>query len=387
MVSPDPTPHLEQFESYEHACRHFRWVIPKRINIASEICRRHRDAATRIALSDVKEGGINTYTFGGLDFLSDKFARALSESGIGQGDSVAVVLPPSAALAIAHLGALKAGAVVVPLSMVSGVAPIELALAAGGARALVIDESDWARVEALAQKLPSLNSYFVVSDLRPGARSPEVKNFWVEIDRASSEFDAVETDASSAAFIFYVDLQGEITGVVHSHRSAIAQLAAFELVTDVGSGSARGTSGDWSSPDVVMGLLYPLWWYGRSVVVGASAEDGVVQSARLNDFYGKPETGWILGRCERWFTTPSGAAGQAVPGRIIAIVDDGGNVLRPNEKGNIAVNRADLGLFIGYRNDPVRTKAAFIADWYLVGDSGYKDEDGSYFLSPGGGKP
>src|SRR5438093_1827810 len=135
MVFADPTPHLESFASYEQASREFRWLIPQRLNIATAICRRHPDAVTRIALSDIKEGGINTYTFGGLDYLSDKFATALSESGISQGDSVAVVLPPSAALAIAHLGALKTGAVVVPLSMSSGSAPLEYGLADSGARA------------------------------------------------------------------------------------------------------------------------------------------------------------------------------------------------------------------------------------------------------------
>src|SRR5207249_439648 len=107
----DPTPHLERFESYQEACREFRWVIPERFNIASAICRRHADAITRIALQEVKEAGINTYTFGGLDFLSDKFAMALSLSGINQGDSVAVMLPQTAALAVAHLGVLKTGAV------------------------------------------------------------------------------------------------------------------------------------------------------------------------------------------------------------------------------------------------------------------------------------
>src|SRR5258706_4269232 len=146
--SLDPTPHLDRFDSYEQACREFRWLIPQRINIATAICRRQPDAVTRIALSDVKEGGINTYTFGGLDYLSDKFATALSESGISQGDSVAVVLPPSAALAIAHLGALKTGAVVVPLSIVSDAALLQHVLADSGAGTLVVEDQIYGVVEA-----------------------------------------------------------------------------------------------------------------------------------------------------------------------------------------------------------------------------------------------
>src|SRR5215813_5077087 len=112
----DPTPHLERFNTYNQAIREFRWRIPQRINLASAICRRHADSVTRIALSEIRIGGLNTYTFGGLDYLSDKFAMSLSECNINPGDHVVVALRPSAALAVAQLGALKAGGVVVPLS-------------------------------------------------------------------------------------------------------------------------------------------------------------------------------------------------------------------------------------------------------------------------------
>jgi acetyl-CoA synthetase len=286
----DPTPHLERFESYEQACREFRWLIPQRFNIANTICRRHADAVTRIALSDVKEGGINTYTFGGLDFLSDKFANALSESGVSQGDSVAVVLPPSAALAIAHLGALKTGAVVIPLSIGSGGVLLQYALADSNAKALVVDESIYGTFEALARNLPNLASRFVVRDFRPTATNADFKDFWSEVDRASSDFIAAETDATSAAFIFYVDSQGEINGVVHSHRSILGQLAAFEMFNDVQSGadSVFWTADDWSSPAAVLGVLYPAWWYGCSVVAGTSEDAASVQSVALNEAYGGP---------------------------------------------------------------------------------------------------
>lgn len=380
----DPTPHFERFESYEQACREFRWLIPQRFNIANTICRRHADAVTRIALSDVKEGGINTYTFGGLDFLSDKFATALSELGISQGDSVAVLLPPSAALAIAQLGALKTGAVVVPLSMIADAALLEHALADSSAKAIVVDESIYGVVEALARNLPNLESRFVVRDLRPAATNADFKDFWSEVDRASSDFDAVETGANSAAFIFYVESQGEINGVVHSHRSVIGQLAAFEMFNDVQSGadSVFWTADDWSSPAAVLGVLYPAWWYGCSVVAGTSEAGAGVQSMTLNEVYGRSETGWIFGSCERWFATPSGSVGRPVPGRSIEIIDQHGNVLPPRQAGHIGVHKSDPGLFSNYHGCAARTAASFIGDWFLTGDVGYKNGDGDLYIPP-----
>jgi acetyl-CoA synthetase len=439
MDSVDPTPHLERFDSYEKACREFRWLIPQRINIARAICRRHPDAVTRIALSDVKEGGINTYTFGGLDFLSDKFATALSESGIRQGDSVAVVLPPSAALAIAHLGALKTGAVVVPLSIVSGPGLLKVALADSGARALVVDESIYGGVEAVGGNLSNLKSRFLVRDLRPTVALPDFKDFWSEVDRSSSDFDAVETDATSAAFVFYVELQGEITGVVHSHRSIIAQLTAFEMFNNVERGvdAVFWATDEWWSASVVLGLLYPAWWYGCSVVADTSEEGAgvlrlmeqcevthafiasgqlealaesephlgeqfnlkvrnvVAEASRwpeyfvnsdpnvtLSEVYGRPETGWIVGRCDRWFATAAGSLGRLVPGRSVEIIDASGNVLPALHAGHIAVHKSDPGLFTGYHGAATRTAAAFIGDWFLTGDVGYKNGDGDLHIPP-----
>src|SRR5512138_2444959 len=90
---------------------------PEPFNIAERVCRRHADAVYRIALEDVKIAGLNTYTFGGLDYLSDKFAMILSQCGIKTGDVIATVLPQGAALAVSHLGILKAGAIVLPLGI------------------------------------------------------------------------------------------------------------------------------------------------------------------------------------------------------------------------------------------------------------------------------
>ncbi len=427
----DSFPHLDRFQSYEQALKEFVCVIPERIDTATAICREHADAVTRVALTDVKHGAANTYTFGGLDFLSDKFATVLSESGITHGDSVAVILPQSAALAVAHLGALKCGAVVVPLSTASDPGWLEHALRDCEARALVIAES---RVETLAPKLPNSKSCFVVRDLRPADTSSDYRDFWTEVDRASSDFDAVETDANSRAFIFYVESQGRPAGVVHSHRSVIGQLTAFEMLNNLNAqaDSVFWTADDWSSPQAVLGVIYPAWLYGCSVVSGASDDvdtaslierydvtHAFILSSQLkllaesepkfrerlglklrtvmsdaplspalrdwaennlnvtvNEVYGKPETGWIAGGCARWFPARAGAIGRAVPGHSIEILDDSGKVLPASVTGRIAVHKSDPSLFSGFHKAHERTPVRFVGDWFLTGDLGYKSEDG-----------
>ena len=412
-------------------------MIAERLNIASKICHRHPDAVSRIALSDVKEAGINTYTFGGLDFLSDKFATALSESGISQGQSVAVLLPPSAALAIAHLGALKTGSVVVPLSMTSDKALLEYALADSGASALVVDESMSGVVGTLARKAPNLKSCFVARDLRPPATNSVFKDFWSEVDRSSSDFDAVELDTEATAFILYLESQGEMSGVVHSHRSVIGQFCAFEMFNNVDDESVFWTAGDWCSASDVLGVLYPVWWYGCSLVAAtprdaagvtrliercevthafiasgqlealAEAEPqprealglkpqtvvtevleipdylmNRIPGRTLNKVYGRPETGWIFRTCERLFATAPGSVGRPVPGRSIEIIDKNGNALPPGHAGHIAVHKSDPALFTEYRGAATRTVDSFIGEWFITGAVGYKNEDGDLYLTP-----
>ena len=48
-------------------------------------------------------------------------------------------------------------------------------------------------------------------------------------------------------------------------------------------------------------------------------------------------------------------------------------------QGNIAVDCTDgkpVGLFKEYLDDPERTKATMVGNYYITGDKGYKDKDG-----------
>jgi oxalate---CoA ligase len=72
------------------------------------------------------------------------------------------------------------------------------------------------------------------------------------------------------------------------------------------------------------------------------------------------------------------SAGIPVIGSL-AILDDDGNMLPPNEKGEIIVKGERV--FNGYENAPEENKIAFINGWYKTGDIGYIDHDGYLFLT------
>jgi len=73
-----------------------------------------------------------------------------------------------------------------------------------------------------------------------------------------------------------------------------------------------------------------------------------------------------------------GSAGQVVPNMEVKIIDDNGNHVGPNERGEICYKSSVL--FSGYFEDPEETNAAIRDGWVLSGDVGYFDGDGFLFV-------
>lgn len=247
---------------------------PERFNIADAICKRHADAVTRIALLDEKIAGYNTYTFGGLDFISDKFAAVLSQRGITKGDAVAILLPQSAASLTAHFGALKVGAAVVELSLSLQKELIEQALKESRAKVVVAQDSISAQVFEIAGNIGSIHSLFAASDKKEDDNAgSNVKRFWHEIYKAPADFTPVDTASGSAALMIYETApEGNSRLIVRSHASLIDQLAAFETNNEITARSIFWSAIDWAEEDSLLGFIFPALWHGCAVVAAGSSE-------------------------------------------------------------------------------------------------------------------
>jgi acetyl-CoA synthetase len=96
----------------------------------------------------------------------------------------------------------------------------------------------------------------------------------------------------------------------------------------------------------------------------------------INEFYGCTEANLLIVTSSSTMDVKPGALGRPSPGHVVDIIDKDGNVLPPNEIGSIAVKRPDPVMFMEYWNRSEATAKKFIGDWFLIGDLGYKDEDG-----------
>jgi acetyl-CoA synthetase/medium-chain acyl-CoA synthetase len=110
------------------------------------------------------------------------------------------------------------------------------------------------------------------------------------------------------------------------------------------------------------------------------------QATRLtiHEGYGQTETVCMIGnfRAQGHAVRP-GSMGRAAPGYEICIVDEDGNELPAGKVGQIAVRvnpRRPIALFKEYWHNPAETATRYLLDWYLTGDTAYRDADGYFWF-------
>src|SRR4051812_42616622 len=113
---------LPEIRDFDRLTREFRWSVPLRYNIGVDICDKWAMSdPSRLAILDVSASGeVTPLTFGEFRSESNRLANALRKRGIGLGDRVALLLPQSRELAVAHVAAYKLGAVALPLAVLFG---------------------------------------------------------------------------------------------------------------------------------------------------------------------------------------------------------------------------------------------------------------------------
>src|SRR5437870_4815663 len=119
---------LTDYTTYADAHRHFSpaalWALfdgdRESLNIAHECVDRHADSgriAVRVAHADGRD---ETLSFRELSEWSARFAHWLAARGVAPGDRVALMLEPSLAFYAGLFGAIKRGAIAVPLFTLFG---------------------------------------------------------------------------------------------------------------------------------------------------------------------------------------------------------------------------------------------------------------------------
>ena len=252
--------------SYDEARARHRWSVPDRYNIAADVCDRH--PREKLAMIHERfDGAVRRTSWGELQDDSNRFANVLSARGVGKGDRVAMLLPPTPETAAAFFGAWKVGGILLSMSVLYGDEGIRHRLMDCGAKVLVTDAANADRID------PALVDEVLVLDHRL-------------LDQASTDFNCIETAADDPAQLYYSSgTTGLAKGILHAHRYILAH-EEFLYCHDVRDGELFHGMGEWAWAAGICPLLGP-WRMGA--VQAVLQRQGGFDPGRQLDFLSRHE--------------------------------------------------------------------------------------------------
>jgi acetyl-CoA synthetase len=410
---------------YEEMRATFRWEVPERYNIAADVLDKHEPSRPAMYWEDW-QGNELSLTFGDMQALTNRTANALRAHGVGEGDRVAVMLPPLPEAAATFLATYKLGGILLSLSILYGDDSIVHRLRDCSAKVVVTDAANRERIDRVRDDLPELEHVLVVDE-----------EFGRAVEAASDRCETLDTAADQAAQIYYTSgTTGLAKGIVHAHRYLIAH-NEFELVHDVREDEVFHSTGEWAwIAGIIPGILGP-WRFGAPIAVflrkggydplqtlyvlekhkvgnlfatptalramaalgdvsdrfrGISLRRACAAGEPLNpeviswftrqfgipvmDFYGLSESYPLCANYPTMEIRP-GSMGKPTPGWEVALLDDDEHPVGAGETGEICLRaRTNPHYPLGYWNRDDDSRRAFGGVWFHTRDVARQDDDG-----------
>ena len=384
---------LTEYTSYADAQRLFStarlWELfdgdRDRLNIAHECVDRHA-AAGKVALRVAHaEGDDETITFAELAAWSSRFANWMVARGVVPGERIAIMLEPSLAFYAALFGAIKAGAVAVPLFTLFGIDGVRLRTRDCSPRLLLTTRE---KADALAR----------MDEAEVVAVDPA---FMATLHEQKDRFQPNTSSSDLAIFQYTSGTTRERPAAIrHTHRALVVLMNAALYGTGLrpgdrfccpsspawGHGLWHGTlaplalgieTGAYAGRFSAQRLLDALQDWGTTNLSAAATHYRMLRTApgiadahlalqklsftgepidsetltfvqdrcgvKLCSMYGTTEIGVILanypGAAD--FTVKDGSLGRPVPGVEVEVQRPDGSPCEPDELGEIKVRRHD----------------------------------------------
>jgi acetyl-CoA synthetase len=429
---------MERMQTYEQLYGSFRWGIPARYNIATDVCDRHAADPDKIALvGEGPDGKVWHITFRDVQRRANKLANFLLSIGLTKGDRVMLLLGQNPWTAIGHVACWKAGLVSVPVSILFAADAVAFRLSHVAARVLITDLANLpTAVRARGQAAEALRIFVIEG------REPEAESLPESIEPARDTFANVDTAADDPAFLnFTSGTTGNPKGALQAHRSMLGHLPGAEFCLDFfpQPQDLMWSPADWSWLAGLMDVLMPAWYHGVPVLTFRAARfdpeqafamigrhrvrtallvptmlrlmrqvpdpvarfgakmraiysggepvgkellewSAEVLGLPINEVFGQTECNLVLGSNASIMPIKPGSIGRAIPGHVAAIVDDDGQTLPAGVTGNIAIRRPDPVMMLEYWHNAEATRDKYAGDWLITGDLGACDEEGYFWF-------
>jgi len=402
--------------------------IPRQYNFAADILDRNLKAgrADKPAFIDPR----GSWTYGQLADRVARFGHVLRQLGVRREERIVICLSDTIDWPTAFLGALKAGAVAVPVNTLLTEDDYRFILADSGTRLLVVSEALYPKFADLISSCPGL-AHVIVS----GENSHGHKRFEDLIAGAEPENFTAPTTCDDFAFWLYTSgSTGKPKGAVHVHANprltddlyagpvlglnsndivySVAKLffaygLGNALTFPMSAGAATVLLPDRPTPDAVTALLkkhavtafFAVPTFYAAFLASAAAPQRSELKLRRCVSAGEAlpeEIGrrWVerygvdildgLGSTEMLHIFLSnrpgdvkyGASGKPVPGYDLKIVDDDGSPVKQGEMGELLVRGPTSAVM--YWNNREQSRSTFLGEWTRSGDKYIKDENDYY---------
>ena len=376
------------------------------------------------------------FSYYDLHIAANKTGNMFTNLGVLREQRVLMLLPDCPEFIFNIIGAMKIGAVAVPLNTL--LKPKDYLYFLNDSRAvlMVVGEEFLPMIEEILPEALYLKGIIVVGK----NNKDKYLNYHQEMSKASHELEAVDTSKDDAAFWLYSSgTTGSPKGTIHLHHDMVFAATYFDrgvtnltpddrvysvsklffsygnvnsLYLPLLAGASVILSSQRPEPTTILETITkykPTIFFGvptsyssmvrelderghsydlSSVNLFVSAGENLPTSlwekwkektgAEICDGIGSTEVGYIYIANPPGEIKP-GSSGKVLPGYEIKIIDEDNQEVRPGQVGNLIV-KGDC-IAVGYWNKHHKTVSAFKGEWYATGDQFSVDEDGYFWYS------
>jgi benzoate-CoA ligase family protein len=374
-----------------------------------------------------------TYTYSEMQSLINRVGNALHILGVHMEERVMLVMYDSPVAMASFFGAMKIGAIPVPVNYMYTKHDYRYLLNNSRTRTLIADADFIEEIEGFSDKFLYLRNTIVVGEKTRGYHI----GFHDIVDRCSDKLEAAYTTFDDAAFWNYtsgstgvpkaaVHLQHDVFSCIDSYAKGILGLTQDDILLSaskfffayglgnsffypLGVGASVVLLPERPRPDVVFSAInryHPTAFFGvptlyASLLEAEGAENKYdLSSLRFCTSAGEALPTEIFYQWQRRFgleildgigstellhifisnrpgDVKPGSSGKLVPGYHARIVDDDGNEVPHGEVGSLQVKGESTAAYYYRHHD--KTKTSMLGEWFNTGDKYYRDAEGYYY--------
>ncbi len=457
IIHKDPKKFVKKpnLSDYEKTYKEFTWKKAEKeyldffedgtLNASYIAIDRHaigKSASKNALLFESATGEKETYTYGQLKDLTNKFPNVLDLHGVQKGDRVFIFLPTIPERLVVFFGILKLGAIAGTLFSAFMEMALMDRLLDSGAKVVVTNATLFPRIQKIWKDLPALEKVIIVE--RGSVDQPKGENliyYKHEMEKASADFAIAHMQKEDLSYMLYTSgTTGKPKGVVHAHGDIVQAMVTTKFVLDVHEDDIYWCTADlgWVT-GVVYGALGPFglgatsvifegrfspenWykvlqdyqvtvWYTAPTAIRmlmgspVSPKEYNLSNLRFLASVGEPlnpEAIWWgleafgLPFHDTWWQTEQGSItvtnysvmdvrpgsmGKPLPGVIAAVIDEDGKEVPVGEEGHLALKPETIySLMKQIWGNKEKFDSYFRNGWYLSGDKAFKDKDGYFWF-------